>query len=613
MSGMTLPTATAIGPAIRPLICPDRLPDEGPRGYLLRLAEGNRADVMDVLGLVGPSEIGFIDDDGVAISLSLARRAMSDFCRFCPRCVRSRQCWHYGWELPFADACALCGAWLVDACSRCTRMLSWRRSRLMYCTCGNSLALEAVSDAPIAVRRLAESLASLNRGSAAELAPLRGLNLEQALEVASFVGHLVADHRASAHGALMRLRPLVETWSTTTAAAEILVHWPHAMSQVLDACREAVPVADRGSLLRSFPSAYATLYRNPQKPHLQVIRDAFEGYVLERWPGQIVKRHRRFDVLPETEPSWLRLSQAAQLTGYPISALRQMVKSGTVQAENWVTARGRQFLLLRRESVDALQEEHGGVVDLATAAMRLGLHDSRLAELLPWVCPNATAPVRQGARWIVPLRWVERWERFLQRQPRMGSDLAEGVTFADGLRYLFPDSRAIADLLLDVEGGKVRLAGRVPGLPGLSSLVFDKTELREWLQRHAARAQTLSLRSVAKQLEIKEEVAYFLARTGRLKTQTVRVGRRRHRQVIPQDLAAFLDTYVLATAVARVHRTSARAVQRFLASVGVTPVAGPGVDGCRQLLYRRREVDRALSAHGLTQPSTADCLKGPGK
>lgn len=593
-------------PTSLPLIRPKRSEDEGPRGYLLRLAEDNRVDVTDMLLLLSPGDVGLVDSDGDAIPPGQAQRAIGDPSRFCPRCLRSRQRWHHAWEIPCADACSLCGAWLVDTCSVCQHLLTWRRPRLMYCGCGALLSLEQVREAPASVRRLAASLASLNRGGAAELAPLAGLRYEQAFDVAWFLGCIVAKRDTNARSADSKLRPLSHTWSTTSGAAEVLADWPRAMWQVLDASRNTVPSGDRGSLLRSFPAVYASLYRNPRRAHMQVIRDAFEAYVLQRWPGQIANRHRRLEDREVAESTWLRLGQAARLAGVPVGSLRRMVDAGEVEFQSWVTARGRRFVLLRRQSIEALQYQHGAAIDLSGAAMRLGVHESRLVELLPWLCPRASAPPRQGGRWIVPQRWVARWECFVESQPSIQPDRAGSVTLAEGLRYWFPNSRAVADFLLDVESGSVRPIGRVLGLPGLSSLVFDQEATADWLSRRPARVQTLSLRAAADILGVKEEVAYFLARSGLLKTHTAHVGRRRERHVGRNDLDEFQRSYVLAAAVARNRGTSARAVRQFLDSVNVVPVAGPGVNSCRQLIYRRGEVEHALLALGLKPAAVVD-------
>lgn len=599
MSDTDSPTAPFASVARRPLICRERLPDEGPRGYLLWLAERNLVSALDVLKVLGVEAVGFTRRGRNGPSSTQVYQELREACRFCPRCLASRHAWFDGWEISFADACALCGAWLVDTCSRCGSQVRWTRKRLMVCDCGGLLSSEVAREAPSAVSRLASSLVALQRGGSPELPPLSGCSLSQAQQIASLLGRLAHAPNDDCRIGPGRLRPLCETWPTTAAAAEVLADWPGAFCRVLDACRDRMPKDDHGSLLRCFPTLYNALYRQTGSSQRQLVRDAFEGYVLERWPGQVAKRHRRLSDCDLVESSWLRPRQAGQLTGYPRRLLQSLAESGEIESRSWVTARGRTFVLLRRESIEALQATHGFSIDLSAAAVRLGLHESRLAEILPILCSGAAPPANQGGRWVIPLRWLEQWEGILGQQVSMEQPPSGSVTLHAGLRYEVPDSHTFAALLKAVQEGHLPVLGRVQSFPGLQGLVFDRSRLQEWLLGNRSRPATLSLRATACLLDIKEEVVYFLARRGLLKTHQVRSGRKRESHVSEQTLEDFQQTYLFASSLARNRRTSSRAIQKFLQSTGVSPVAGPGVDRCRQLVYRRDDVEKAFEHCGL--------------
>lgn len=604
MDGTVRATAAACRPSFQPLFNPSRAPDTGPRAHVLRLAEENKVLPLDVLRLLEPGSLGFSHIVAGSDSSATAARCLTGRCRFCPHCLSRGSSWHRGWETPCVDACPRCGCWLVDECPACHQPLTWSRPRLMECACGAALAQGPGREAPPAVVALARSMLSAEAVPNAQ-APLAGLVPMRAAEVAWFLGRLAAGGSNVRRVGFAELPPMWESWPVTSAAAEILSDWPRAFCRVLDQRREQCPEADRGSLLRVFPEIYSTLYRHPRPQHFAGVLEAFEAYVVERWPGQLAKRHGRLADRALGEPTWIRLRQAARLTGYQESALRRLVLEGALESQMWTTVRGRSFLLLRRAGVDALLAAQGPAVDLCEAAARLGLSEGRLAQILPKVCTAALAPIRQGGRWTIPATWIEEWERLASGLPREAR-ISGCLTVEDALRFFVPDSDAFAHLLNAIRDGEVLPVGRLQSGRGLSGILIRRTVLRTWIDKCRPQLDSLSIRAVAARLGVKQEVAYYLARRGVLLSASTRVGRRVERRVSESALVTFTESYVLAKTIAVRTDSSARAVQRFLTDCGVTAVCGPGVDACRQLVYRREEVVAALSAHGLDAVSLCD-------
>lgn len=585
-----------------PLLNPPRAQEAGPRAHILRLAEDNKVSPLDVLRLQGPSRLGFSIANQEATSPYSMARLLAGRCRFCPHCLSTGNGWHRGWETPCADACPRCGCWLVDECSVCNRPVLWSRQHLMLCACGAALDQAPGRQAPAAVVRLAKSMANLE-SFATEQSPLFGLDARQATDVVWFLGRLACGGANTRRPRAEGLPPMWESWPVTSAAAEVLADWPQAFCRVLDQRRERSPEADRGSLLRVFPEVYATLYRHPRPQHFTRVVEAFEAYVIERWPGQLAKRHGRLGDRAVGEPTWIRMRQAARLTGYPESALMRLVKQGALESERWTTARGRSFLLLRRTGVDALVSAQGPAIDLREAAVRLGLSETRLAQVLPKACPGALAPIREGGRWTIPAAWVEEWERFVSGMP-VEPRISGCMPLEDALRFFVPDSEAFAHLLVAIRTDEVPAVGRTESDRGLSGILIRRATFRAWMDSSRPQLDSLSIRAAAVRLGVKQEVAYHLARTGFLESTSTRVGRRLERRVSERALAAFAERYVLAKSIAVRARSSARAVQHLLANCGVMPVCGPGVDTCRQLVYERSAAAQALAANGLDFPDT---------
>ena len=120
-------------------------------------------------------------------------------------------------------------------------------------------------------------------------------------------------------------------------------------------------------------------------------------------------------------------------------------------------------------------------------------------------------------------------------------------------------------------------------------LLLDEQEIRSWRLSRQRQASGMSVSQAAKELGVKEEVAYALARLGLLRTDTERHGKRKTQTVSDASLKRFRRSYVLAPELAALLKTDPRGMAKRLISAGIKPVAGPRLAGapCRQYVWRR--------------------------
>ena len=109
----------------------------------------------------------------------------------------------------------------------------------------------------------------------------------------------------------------------------------------------------------------------------------------------------------------------------------------------------------------------------------------------------------------------------------------------------------------------------------------------------------MTIPEVATKMEVKQEVAYALVRSELLGSAARRVGRRAEQRVSSLNLHEFGLRYVFCRDLALKLGRSSRAASAFLASEGVMPVAGPGIDDCRQLVFSRAAVEGCLQRTGV--------------
>jgi hypothetical protein len=175
------------------------------------------------------------------------------------------------------------------------------------------------------------------------------------------------------------------------------------------------------------------------------------------------------------------------------------------------------------------------------------------------------------------------------------------------LRYWQVDDDAVAALFRSVQCDELMPVGAVCWMSGIGSMVFRIDEIRSLLaQSRTALRNHITVPEAAERLDVKQEVAYSLVRSGLMRSVESKVGRRAVRLVAVADLTGFLEQYIFARDVAGRCLTSPKAMVAVLAEERVMPVAGPHVDGCRQVVYRRADVTSFLAKieAGLPRPST---------
>lgn len=189
---------------------------------------------------------------------------------------------------------------------------------------------------------------------------------------------------------------------------------------------------------------------------------------------------------------------------------------------------------------------------------------------------------------------------------------AEGlVTVGHVLRYWPWTDDQVGLLLNDIGNGRVIPAGLAEDCKGVGALLLDANGAKAWFAaQQNVQAREMTIPDVALKLEVKQEVAYALVRSGLLTTADRRVGRRAERRVSARSLGDFQQRYVFCRDIARTLARSPKAVAAFLAGQGVKPIAGPEIDGCRQLVFVRAGVDECLFRHGISGASPSQPAAG---
>lgn len=590
---------------------------EGSKGFLLRLAEANGLDigVISNLGITfditmlkcegylpAHSENNYLETYEISLENTLVAHGKSwnhKVPRFCPQCLQRDPYWRYEWELLFYDACHEHQVWLIDRCSECHQLLCWKRSSLTRCTCGANLRDQQAASCPNAVVRLSRALShqvfvTNDEAPSYMIAPINLTQLQHFVRMLGTYGDSAVDLRPKIQKAN---EELVNSWQLTSLAAEILDQWPKSFHMMLNNMQNRQESIRSGKFTGRFGNFYSLLYRVFKGPEFEFLRYEFESYVAENWRGSFGRRNSRLFDKVHQRMAWIPANLARKMLGISNHRLNDMVRDGLISREERFGESGRKFSVVSRSDVDAAVKKLESELDLTTAANLLGLKKLRFASLLPILIPEARKTGIAGCPWAIPRKIIDDLLQVTQKVPEIEMISEKQVSFSHVLRYWPWVDAVIAKLLLKVALGYVTPVARIKNHPGIAGLVFSKLDLNNCYHVILPESDSyLSVPDVAIRLSIKQEVAYFLVRNGLIKSVVMRTGRFEESRVKLQELEDFTTKYQFGRDLATNIGTSSRTLTAQLSLLGITPVCGPDVDGCRQILFKKdAELDKAIN------------------
>ncbi|MDD5249118.1 MAG: TniQ family protein [Rhodocyclaceae bacterium] len=597
------------------LIRPQAEIGEGPRGYLSRLAEANRLTVMDLskMQLAFHAETlrrercapvrginPLLDNYLESVSAQLANHPgawVHRHARFCPQCLQASGYWQFGWELLFADACPIHGIWLIDACSSCGQALTWRRARLLRCDCGRTFAGHAAVACPPAVSHLSRVVTEklLGETSSHALGTTDGLDVEQLQRLIRFLGCYTDTDPGPRPQKIVNLDRLSVSWRLVSLAAEVIEQWPTSLHAVLDRMQRERATDGGGRLGGRFGYFYTALYRGFPEPEFAPLRDAFENYVAEHWRGALGHRNRRLPAGILQRAAWIPANHACDQLGISRRRLTQLIGANKIAGETRVGLTGRTFIVVRREDVARQLLQIEQEVDLFEAARMLGLTKRRMQSLVVRLFPEAYRPESAGTPWTIPRGRLDALVGIAD-QLNSAETIEDGaVAFGHVLQFWPWTDATVADALAAVIARTLVPVAALRGISGVPALIFREEDLRVWhAGTHPLATGLLTVPQVADRIGIKQEVAYALVRSGLLSSQAIDHGKKRDvAWVSPAELEAFGRRYRFARDLAGSMGCSPRWLIDGLGLLGVRPISGPHIDGCRQVVYE--------STHALRQ------------
>ena len=606
--------------------------EEGPQGYLLRLAEANCLPVAELAQLgVRYDPVALerhrvlpdiaLDPDLHAHVGRLARAYPSRIwntrhARFCPLCLAEEGRWRASWELYFVDVCPRHGVWLVDQCGSCGQPVRWKREALFRCQCGSDLRQETAVRAPEHPRRLSALLEALllGRPEASVGPPLAGLSVEQVQRLVRYLGAYMDPAAGVKPLKLRNAGHMAVSWPLTSLAAELLFDWPRAFHQSLSRLQKASG-GEKTKLRGLFLNAYQYLYRGFPEPAFRPLREALESWLVEYWEGGLSKRNRRLAVGVLSRVQWIPGSTAASRLQISVARLRSFVREGRIHGQESVSTSGRRFLMVRCDHLEQISAELAGEMTMSAAIEALGIGKLRMQRILRLLFPSARRTFdRAFLPWCVPRAEVDALLRIASRLPSVSIPEENQVSLAYVLKYWCWSAEEIVALVEAVKEGSLRPQSVLDNASGISRWVFETAQLRAWQQgQKTGPPSWISIPEFGRMLGVKQHVAYWLAQNGLVSVERLGRAKGGGSRLRREEVERFRRIYVFGREIAGILRTSPKQTRRILAAQGIYPIQGLSGTVCPQVIYAQGdEIEGFLAQASGASPETFRLVRNPG-
>jgi len=633
--------------ATRKLVFRDRpKPDENYLGFLLRLAEINFYTPSWILQQANLSPYTFTDTSSCSFSanpeVAFARLAnltnltlkeltqlvhlrvdentVSTFghrvsryllsqqrSKVCPACLYQSNHCRKQWDFAFVTSCPVHRNMLMDECHECGKPIRWERSALSTCVCGadwKDAKQPSLPDAEVVLSRLVFQHFGIlpRRDSASKNNPLYCLPLASILEALFLIAGQYNDPVTSSGKLVLSKKNIQQIHDELLRAFLVFDAWPKNFHAFLDElCRYNKSLKEKSGLRNNFGGVYEALY-GPRSSHLsapssQLLKSEFEKYVWNHWEDGYAKRAKGF-MSTGRDGKYVTLLKASHMLHTHPHVVHRLVSEGKLSA---VVRKTSKLFLVEARSVEELMKQRARFISLEEASRLLGISQLNILSLVDkCLLEGAEAPSTDNHH-----TW--RFERstlvsFLSsivsntascRRRGRKDFYSFRIVLNQLSRRLSGSGEGIQTLIRDILCRRLIPRAKVADKVGVSALFFDRNEVTAYLQKKLSNRAAVDLRVTGriKELGLKSDVVYFLARKGLIKTVVRDNGNARYRIITCNAVSKFKSKFIFAKDAAKEIGTSTKFLVSGLQKLDITPVSGRAIDLGPAYIFKRADLE----------------------
>lgn len=524
--------------------------------------------------------------------------------RVCPACLMEKPVYMRRiWELNAMTVCIRHGCLLLDRCPSCNKLIPAIRLRTCLCPCGydfrNAPIISVKQEEALPASRIFELCGfsalceSLPRFEPSN--PLLKLNLEQYLDALFVVGrHFWATENTHIKSFPYSLATK-DIHALLQRIASVYFEWPRNFFRFLNDLRQRPAGGPDTGLRRDFNPFFRYLFDEKSDSRLDFLRKDFGEYLKDWDGGYAFPRSRPVREGWVDRCKWIPERLVTKTLKISSPLLRRRIKTGLIKGS--IRKRGgRVMCLVQLESIEQYASAEKFVVSLMATAKLLGISRHVVVDLVEHDClrPICGRLIDGSLRYVFRVEAIEALLDGIRKQippcRRGKHDLANEVSFTCAQRSLSSIGLGVSTLVQAIVEGRIKPIG-LGGEAGLQSFWFDKKVLLKYIEKQRYLIKNgATVKYAARILGVKQEVLVQFVKNGFL-AAPIDDKTKRIRSLSESAITEFSNEYVLGARMAAKFRTSPGYFVRKLQNEGIFAVAGPSIDGSRQYLFRRKDVE----------------------
>lgn len=599
------------------------LPDESLLGFALRLAErnGHRTPLwlLRRAGLhlreaevfsYGKVDIGAFEDlagvdshDLHPMSYATSADGMRQFRglwlapdhfslkprRACPGCLSEHPYHRAAWDLAAITICPIHSVGLISACPSCGRKLGWRHVPFTRCRCGAAITGSPpihVSSGDLMGTKMVYRIVGLEHGHVPDLLAQLGADASIRLMVA--LGWFL--HFPQGRPRLQHLPRCQSAAALLTDGYQACAGWPESFHAYLDRLRsQSRQRVGRYGVVKEIGAFVDWLLKIAPRPVKEVLMPQVRAYVgtLERFTT------RCLPLKPGAEAKFVSVAEAARILNRDPEKVRRVFLKWQIASVPFGSGKGAP-MMVPTDTVAAVATEVRQLICLKDLPKALGCsRKDTLAILRAGHLQQASGGLALDL--LGRRAWrMDNIEAFVARFIRVATGTADQATISlpDAFRWLRRGGMTVGEVVTALLDGKLDVTCADPSAPGLRQVLLDAEVVSARSKQVRRREDGFSIEEAAGRLGLKRQVAYELVEAGILKSSTP--GRKRGKRIAVRDIEGFRSKFVLASHLGLDSGRSKGWAADRLIKMGACPVSGPSVDGRRQYVFRRSDVEALL-------------------
>ncbi|TPG70261.1 MerR family transcriptional regulator [Brevibacillus laterosporus] len=541
-----------------------------------------------------------LDENQIVYSRIRTKRLFSRKIKVCPCCLQENQYFRKVWELVSVTTCPKHEVFLIDRCPECKDFLKRNRSSVSKCHCGYDLcdsSVVKVSKKNLRLTKLIHTLLGQQYHDLSVYTVLYSLNIWQLHKILLLIMFEIDGLPIHRQKVEIDQFSLEDNHKNFMFAFEVFNDWPKNFHEFLDniSPKQNWTKLRQVGVIKEYGAFFHNIYDNFLEQEYDFLRKSFEHYLKNNWTRGHINRLPMFK--NDIEKKYLSMNEVCTNYGISDKNIKVLVEEKLV--EGTITNRGKTtIVLVDAQSMENYKLRLENTLTLEKTVHYLGISEKTVRELIKESLFTAfRGPGIDGyKKWHIEKNSIEELFNKINmkvKEERIGSEI-KTVNFYTIVRNPHYPCKFISFLKMILNGEIVPC--KLNEQAGFAKYDFDERDVLRVLNSEIKRKKEmkkLSISDVSNLLGVKREIISYWINKGLLTIEKPKKGKRASIDI--EIVNDFRGKYITLKELIEGLNWNLIKMNNYLKAKGILPVSGPTIDGGKQYLYYRNEVELILS------------------